>query len=852
MTKAFITGDGLIAGATGVGLSEASVDLGATPATMLHRRTAAIVCGMLAIVTVVAVYFGSTSGPIIKPIIPISAAVWSLADLLTAAIFLIHFHSNGKLSFVVLAIAYAFCGLLTWFYLGFFPGVFIVKPVGAAEQQISLYLWVIWHCTFPIVIVTAMRPAVVAKRIHARRAISVTTIVTVFIPLLLAALTASAIVAARAHLPQLILNGQFEGLFRTAFVPPIIVLNALGCAILLANGRRLTALQLWLCVAMFGAGLDALLNFFGTRYSYAWDVGKVITVFAATIVLITILCEQLALYRGQVLLSAQLREDLMGRRRAEAALRASDERYRQIEQHTPIGLAIVALDGTLMRVNPALCDLLGYGNDDLLALAFNALTHPDDIAGDRMNIGSLIDGTLQMYETEKRYVHRDAHAVWAQLNASIVRDESGAPEYIIAQIQEIGARKAAEQAIETAQQLALAATDAKSRFLATMSHEIRTPMNGIIGMTELLSLSSLNDEQTEYVKIVRESGRSLLRVLNDILDYSKIEAGKFELELTNFNLESQIASVMSLLGPQFVGKQVKLLSSVAADVPPALNGDPGRIRQILVNLIGNALKFTPLGGSVRIIVTAGERTDEQVTIRCSIVDTGVGIAADVRHRLFQPFSQIDGSTTRKYGGTGLGLSICRQLVDLMGGEIGVESAAGAGSTFWFALPLHLGDRVETVRDPATSEAERRVSVRPRGEKLLLAEDNEVNALLAVRQLKRLGFDVTVVANGKQAIEAVQTGRFAIVFMDCHMPEMDGLEATRIIRALDGNALRRIPIVAMTANVQTEDQDACRAAGMDDYVSKPAVLADLRTILDRWLPNPTDPPVPVIRSYAGGG
>ena len=835
-----------------VELPDAAVDLGAMPAAANQRRTAATVCAILAIVTVLAACFGATSGPVIKPIVPITAAVWSLADLLTAAIFLVHFHSNGKSSFVVLALTYAFCGLTTWSYLGFFPGVFSMQPPTLAQQQTALYLWITWHCVFPVGIVTSMQPSIVASRIHRRRAIIATTVVTVFVPLFLAGAATAAIVAARESLPHLIVNGQFQPLLRAAVIPLIVFLNAFGCAVLLANGRRLTTLQLWLCVAMFAAGLDALLNFFGMRYSYAWDTGKLITVFAATIVLITILCEQLGLYREQVSLTAQLRQDLIGRLRAEAALRASDERYRQIEEHTPIGLAIVALDGVLTRVNPALCDLLGYTADELLSLGGETLTHPDDIADDRTNIRRLIDGTLLIYETEKRYVHRDGHLVWAQLNASIVRDEAGAPDYIIAQIQEIGARKAAEEAIESAQRLALAATDAKSRFLATMSHEIRTPMNGIIGMTELLSLSSLDEEQTEYVRIVRDSGRSLLRVLNDILDYSKIEAGKFELELTSFNLESQIASVMSLLGPQFIAKHVELTRCIEPDVPCTLTGDPGRIRQILVNLIGNALKFTPAGGSVHIVVAAGERTNGNVPIRCSIVDTGVGIAPEVRHRLFQPFSQVDGSTTRKYGGTGLGLSICRQLIDLMGGEIGVESATGSGSTFWFALPLRLGDGITAVRDPAASEIERRATVRPRFEKLLLAEDNEVNALLAVRQLKRLGFEVTVVANGRQAVDAVQTGRFAVVFMDCHMPEMDGLEATRIIRASNGDALRRIPIVAMTANVQVEDQDACRAAGMDDYVSKPAALADLRIILERWLPNPTVPSKPVTRSYAGGG
>lgn len=542
----------------------------------------------------------------------------------------------------------------------------------------------------------------------------------------------------------------------------------------------------------------------------------------------------------QLRLNSILERDLAGRKRAEAALQASDELFRQVEDHAPSGLALVALDGSFIRVNPTLCALLGYSRAELLSMTFQVLTHPDDLETDLAHLEQTLKGTIAEYAMEKRYFHKDGSLVWVLLSVSLVRDDARAPSYFIAQILDIGARKAAEAAADRAQAAVLVAMDAKSRFLAAMSHEIRTPMNGIIGMAELLSLSQLSEEQRECVKIVCDSGRSLLRVLNDILDYSKIEAGKLELEITNFELSSQIASLVSLLAPQFTTNGVSMSTQIDPGLPPTVEGDPSRLRQILINLVGNALKFTPHGGTVRLVVAAepmGQGT--AIPVRFAVVDSGVGIAPELQDRLFKPFSQVDGSTTRKHGGTGLGLSICKQLVELMNGQIGVDSAAGKGSSFWFTIPFrrHTGpDRA--LEAPVREMDERRATERMRSESVLLAEDNEVNALLAIKQFKRLGLSVSVVPNGREAVKALQREHFDIVFMDCHMPELDGLAATREIRDLPSDRARRVPIVAMTADAQVEDQRACLAAGMDDYISKPATLTDLRTALARWLPNAT--------------
>jgi CheY-like chemotaxis protein/HPt (histidine-containing phosphotransfer) domain-containing protein len=307
-------------------------------------------------------------------------------------------------------------------------------------------------------------------------------------------------------------------------------------------------------------------------------------------------------------------------------------------------------------------------------------------------------------------------------------------------------------------------------------------------------------------------------VLNDILDYSKIEAGKLELETVDFNLAGQIESVVELLRAQYQIKGVRLTTSIAKNVPSVVVGDPGRLRQILMNLAGNAVKFTTAGGSVHMDVAASAARGDAVPLRFTVKDTGIGIPQDIVGRLFQPFSQGDESTTRKYGGTGLGLSICAQLVALMSGTIGVRSTPGHGSAFWFEIPLRAAKNSLKAHERKRGAA-RSKPVVMRSEKILL------------------GFVVSAVADGRQAVEAVAREHFDLAFMDCHMPEMDGFAATREIRRLEAGGTHRLPIVAMTADARTEDHQNCLLAGMDDYVSKPTSLESLRVVLDRWLPAP---------------
>lgn len=421
-----------------------------------------------------------------------------------------------------------------------------------------------------------------------------------------------------------------------------------------------------------------------------------------------------------------------------------------------------------------------------------------------------------------------------------VKDESGLTTGVSFSGRNITDRIKQEEALKEARDKAEKATSAKSEFLAVMSHEIRTPLNGLIGMSDLLNTTLLNEQQKEFVDVIRLSGETLLQLISDILDFSKIEANKMQLEYAPFRVEEVVSETLTILSSKAKEKGIQLLPAVDQDVPAFIVGDKARLRQVLMNLVGNAIKFTE-SGSVTVHIKKIKEQHGEVSLEVSVIDTGIGIEKENAEKLFTAFTQADPSTYRKYGGSGLGLTICKMLVDLMGGKIGVESTVGKGSTFYFSFLARVADSVEVYNagKEALDEAVKPLSIpehdvlsEDRPLKILLAEDNDINRLLAGKLFERLGYTIDAVTNGMEAFDAVKKETYDLVFMDVQMPVLDGLEAAQKIRA-DVPDTHQPIIIAMTAFAGDDDKELCAQAGMDDYVSKPISMDDLEKMILKW-------------------
>ncbi len=670
--------------------------------------------------------------------------------------------------------------------------------------------------------------------------------------------------------------------------------------------------------------------------------------------------------------------DITERKQAEEALRQSEERYRTILESIEDAYFESDLKGHLVFFNDALGRLLGYSLKELKGMNNRQYT-------DTANARKLYAAFNKVYKTGKpnsgieyQIITKKGEVRYTESSSSLIRDAEGQGIGFRGIMRDVTLRKKAETELQQAKDAAEAATRAKSEFLANMSHEIRTPMNGIIGMYNLLLSTRLDAEQVDYVETGKRSADSLLTIINDILDFSKIEAGKLDLEMLDFDLRRAMEEVVELPAMQAHQKGLEFAYQIHSDIPSLLKGDPGRLRQIITNLSANAIKFTKIG-EVVLRVTPVEETDRRIKIRFAVQDTGIGISEKDQERLFKSFHQVDASTTRKYGGTGLGLAISKKLAEMMGGEIGVESQMGLGSTFWFTacfdkqprlpekdflLPESIRNKrilvvddnktnleiltgylaawgcscdaardgemalsmmhavakvgalfdlvITDMRMPEMDGAElgRRIKTDPelkdtliimltsqglRGDasamkeigfsayltkpirrsqlfdclamvlgirkkakaqkqpiitkhsivdekrkriRILLAEDNTVNRKLAMHLLEKFGFQVDAVANGLEAVNALEIAPYDLVLMDVQMPEMDGLEATRAIRDPKSAVRdRQIPIIAMTAHAMKGDREMCLRSGMDDYVSKPIQPEQLFSAIQRQIQGP---------------
>ncbi|MEM7353767.1 MAG: ATP-binding protein [Acidobacteriota bacterium] len=499
---------------------------------------------------------------------------------------------------------------------------------------------------------------------------------------------------------------------------------------------------------------------------------------------------------------------------------------RTLTELMPVGIFRASADGLFLSVNTHWQKLAGMSNQEALGNGWTRELHPDD----RERILELWTRSVAQslpFEAEYRFQDSDGEVAWLLGRAVPVLDGRGRVLEYLGTTTEITERVLAEQKAEEASRV-------KTQFLANMSHEIRTPISGIVGASELLSRQRLAADTQTYVEVISSSAASLLLLIDELLDFSKIEAGKLTIEKVDFSVRGTAEAAVQIMRARALAKGISLELQVGPGVPESVQGDPIRLHQILVNLVSNAVKFTDQGG-VRVLVGSAEslsRAGSTHHLRFEVEDSGIGMSPASQQEIFEPFTQADGSTSRRFGGSGLGLSICKRTTALMGGSIRVESELGRGSKFVVELPFGLAQAVEPARE--AESADRVPAARQRSDfYILVVDDNAINRMIGKALLKELGYRVNDLTDGLEVLEALEKEDYDLVLMDCQMPGLDGYETTRRIRQQQVGG-DRLPIVAVTAHASAGDRDRCLEAGMDDYISKPYDSQLLDHTLRRWL------------------
>ncbi len=532
-----------------------------------------------------------------------------------------------------------------------------------------------------------------------------------------------------------------------------------------------------------------------------------------------------------------MRAEVEERRKTESALLRNRQRFALAARAGKVGIWEIDFVQDLTYLDPVFKEMLGYSQEDLPddTAALRDLLHQDDRDAITGSFRAFLQGSGTEFENETRLRHRDGAFRWVSVRGTCVRDAEGRPTKVIGAVVDITERKALETELIRAKEEAEAASMAKGEFLANMSHEIRTPLNGVMGMLQLLQRTPLDAKQRKYVDTASTSGQNLLAVISDILDLSKIEAGKVEIAQVPFNLPEVLDSVLDIFRPQALEKNLSLSWSAGQDIPPALVGDPGRLRQVLFNLVGNSIKFTEAGFvHVQVDCDGPSPAGGTVGLRFEVTDTGVGIPVHMLDRIFDSFTQADGSFSRKYQGTGLGLGIVKRLVGLMHGGVSIESEPGRGTKVTFRIET----QPASVAWPQASRPEEAPAQAQAGRRrILLAEDNKINQLAAMSLLEDAGHAVDLAENGRQALEMLARESYDCVLMDIQMPEMSGLEATQRIREGEVPSAKGIPIIAMTAHAMKGDRERFLAAGMDGYIAKPVSIREFENVLAAVLGRP---------------